>query len=165
MYKRKDIVFGAKKGYYFNDNLIDYTYGLYGIFLFLLIFAFTLYVIYKDFECFELLILTLIVNVIVFLVTFPLVLKEIKMKKYLKLCLKDYVKLKANVKCYDAFYKHKVYVIKFIYNGKNIEYKSNIVKVTYFNKAIFKRIIGKKINILYSPSMNDILFLKKQDKN
>ena len=163
MYKRKDIVFSSKKGYYFNDTTANYFYGFYCLLFIMFIFISILALIYKDKDIIQCAFLSLFINLIVFFISLPLLLKEWKMPKHLKNCLKDCVKLKANIKCYEAFYKHKIYVIKFIYNGKNIEYKSNIVKITYFNKSIFNKFIGKKINILYSPSMEDVLFLKQQN--
>ena len=54
--------------------------------------------------------------------------------------------------------------ILFTYLYLSLYLENNIIKVTYFNKTIFNKFIGDNINILYSPSVDDVL-LKNKIKN
>ena len=106
---------------------------------------------------------------------FPLVLHYYrKVSKKIKLWKKDAVKLWAKTEEVDSIrtlYLHvrKIKIrVKFYYNDKRIKQVSgemNDMKETaYFNQvgydSVFKKFADKRIEILYSPSYNQVMILK-----
>ena len=104
-----------------------------------------------------------------------LIVRDKKLKKDVKLYLENAVLLEAQTKdigslsIYRRFYDGTKIRVSFRYNGKVITKESgNPEKAKRINNGydkIFWKYINQKINILYSPQYDQVMFIKNQENN
>lgn len=103
-----------------------------------------------------------VISIFLFLILIFIVLKNHKHKLYIQNCFKDAFLIKVNVSSYqimNSYIKPNRVLVNFSYQNTEYNLINKNGNVIFGYSKIFKKYLGKEIEVLFSISNKEILFL------